>query len=100
MMTQTSIRHAAFLLLLLASACAAPSDDPNVNDRRFCRSEGEVVRMQVEQQEANAAPRMPTQSGAMAPIGGSSAGFAAYRQAFEACMRARAAQRPPAAPRP
>ncbi len=93
---QTNIRRAALLLSLLAAGCAAPSNDPDVNDRRRCRSEGEAVRMQVEQQEANAAPRMPMQNGVMAPIGGSSAGFAAYRQAFEACMRARAAERPAA----
>jgi hypothetical protein len=100
MMMNSHVRRAAFLLLLLAPACAAPSDDPDVNDRRRCRSEGEAVRMQVEQQEANSAPRMLMQNGAMAPMGGSSSGFAAYRQAYEDCMRARAAQRPPAALKP
>jgi len=92
-MMRTSFRRAAFLLLLLAPACAAPSDDPDVNDRRRCRSEGEAVRMQVEQQDSNSAARMLMQNGAMAPVGGSTNGFAAYRQAYEDCMRARAALR-------
>ncbi len=89
-------------LLLLTSACAGGGDDPDSADRRRCRSDGEVVRMQVEQQEANSAARVPTITGAMAPIGSSSGGFSAYRAAYAECMRARTAERaqPASTPKP
>lgn len=85
--------------LLLLSACAGQSDDPESAERRRCRIEAEAVRMQVEQQEAQSAPRITMQNGAMAPMSGSSMGYSAYRSAYADCMRARAAERP-VAPKP
>jgi hypothetical protein len=84
---------AAFVFALLVSACAAPSNDPAAIDSRRCRMEGEAARMQAEQQEVNASPRMLMPNGAFAPTGGTGGGFAAYRQAYQDCLRVRATER-------
>ena len=84
----------AVALSLLAAGCASSSNDPESAERRGCRMEAEAVRMQVEQQEQASAPRIPGAGGVMTPTVRSSGGFAAYRTAYEDCLRIRAAQRP------
>jgi len=92
----------AIAALSALSACAAPTNDPVEIDKRRCRSEAEGVRMQVEQQESNSAPRVLGPSGSLPPSFGVSGGFAAYSSAYSDCLRARAAERgaagPPAKP--